>query len=167
MTHYHSDLEWRRVKGFEAYEIRKDGLVRSSTGHILKSWIDSHGYYMVSLGGRKRKRTVGVHRLLAENFIENPTELPEVNHINGIKTDNNLCNLEWVTHAENMQHAYDTGLNKRGTVVKLTHEPTEATFEFRSMSKASEFVGRNRSFTANRKNRGLSLSCGEWAVYIE
>lgn len=71
----------------------------------------NNGYKSFSIstnGGNKRYL---LHRIIAETFIPNPENKPCVNHINGIKTDNRLENLEWVTHKENSQHAFKTGLN--------------------------------------------------------
>src|SRR6185312_4371733 len=75
---------------------------------ILKNILKSSGYYVVKLSvGNKQ---TSIHRLIAENFIPNPTCLPHVNHINGIKTDNRIENLEWCTPRENNIHAYKSGL---------------------------------------------------------
>lgn len=73
---------------------------------IMKPFTDKSGYHRVKLLGK----TCKVHRLVATVFIPNPENKPTVNHINGIKTDNRVENLEWTTFSENTQHAYDSGL---------------------------------------------------------
>lgn len=110
---------WADVPGWEGrYEVSNDGLVRSwwygkkhlTIGRELKQKIDRYGYPVVCLHQGARKEFPTVHRLVALAFIENPEKKPQVNHKNGIKTDNRVENLEWSTASENIQHAFDTGL---------------------------------------------------------
>ena len=67
-------------------------------------------YKIVSYMENGKQKNIAVHRLVAIAFIPNPENKPEVNHINGDKSDNNVSNLEWVTRKENTQHAYHNGL---------------------------------------------------------
>lgn len=82
------------------------------TERILKPFINIHGYVRANLQKNNKRKNYSVHRLVAIAFIENPNKLPVVNHINGIKTDNRVENLEWCTTKENNQKAIDTGLKK-------------------------------------------------------
>lgn len=78
---------------------------------ILRPATDKKGYLRVALQKDGKLKSYRVHRLIASTFIPNPKNKPQVNHINGIKTDNRVENLEWVTGKENMQHAYKLGLS--------------------------------------------------------
>jgi len=116
--------EWRLIPGCLNYEASNLGKIRSidkvvnhnygglaiKKGKLLKMYIDTKGYYSTGVILEGKARTISVHRLIALAFIPNPENKPQVNHINGIKTDNNVLNLEWVTSSENVQHAWDTGL---------------------------------------------------------
>ena len=103
----------RDVVGFEGlYAVDTDGNVWSfwfGKERILKSAKDGKGHLKVILCKDGKHKTVAVHRLVAIAFILNPENKPEINHKNGIKTDNRIENLEWVTSSENKIHAFATG----------------------------------------------------------
>lgn len=94
------------------YEISKDGIIRITKNlHIKSQYISSTGYYMVTLTcGLRKQKPRRVHRLLAQTFIPNPGNLPEINHKDGNKLNNKLNNLEWSTHLDNVRHAFRLGL---------------------------------------------------------
>lgn len=77
---------------------------------ILGTKTNRLGYKEVALSKDGTTRTVLLHRLLALHFIDNPNNLPCVNHRNGVKTDNRLENLEWCTRSQNTKHAYENNL---------------------------------------------------------
>lgn len=87
-------------------------IVNNDSGKIRKLCYDQKGYLRVRLSVNGDMRPFKVHRVVAICFIENPYNKREVNHINGIKDQNNVSNLEWVTSSENAKHAHLTGLNK-------------------------------------------------------
>lgn len=92
------------IIGYEGlYTISEDGTVTSLKSGRMLTHGGGDGYRSVTLG---RKNRTYMHRLLATAFIPNPKNLPCVNHINGIKNDNRLCNLEWISYSDNQKHAY-------------------------------------------------------------
>lgn len=94
------------------YSVSDDGQVRNdNTGKILKGTLDK-GYRMVSIYINKKARPIGVHRLVALMFLDNPENLPFVNHKDGNPLNNSVENLEWCTPKYNTQHAIQTGLKK-------------------------------------------------------
>ena len=104
--------QWRAVEGYPGYEVSNLGRVKGH-GKIMKPYKHRVTYKMVDLykSGKRVARGM-VHRMVANAFIPNPDNKPEVNHIDGNKHNNDISNLEWCTHHENMSHAWNTGLIK-------------------------------------------------------
>lgn len=117
---------WKPVKGYEGiYEVSNDGRVKSlarlkECGHpgakqmtkerLLKIKADRMGYPRVKLSKNGVAKLIPLHRVVALSFVENPHNKPEVNHIDGDKTNNLPDNLEWATRSENLKHAFDKKL---------------------------------------------------------
>ena len=113
------ETKWKAVPGYEGkYEVSDKGEVRSlnyrGTGQakVLKPITSGKGYLMVGLCKDGRMQWEKIHRLVASLFIPNPDNKPQVNHRDGVKTNNLASNLEWVTGGENLAHADKTGLKK-------------------------------------------------------
>jgi hypothetical protein len=116
--------EAKPVKGLEEFfMVTPNGdLYSRRTNRTVSQTVGSTGYpqHATKIGGRKGKAVlIKTHRAVAQAFVPNPENKPDVNHMNGIKTDPRAPNLEWNTHQENVQHAYATGLTKalKGTEV--------------------------------------------------
>lgn len=118
-------MNWRAIPGYPGYEASSCGQVRSVDrvvprngsdkgitlkGKVLKSKLDKRGYPRLSLSLNNSKVQLRVHRAVALAFLENPTNLPQVNHIDGIKINNCVSNLEWISNQDNTIHAYANGL---------------------------------------------------------
>lgn len=102
--------KWKPIANFPRYEVSNFGNIRNgATKHIMRPWI-TQGYQYVALRSNGNKRNLRVNRLVAEAFIPNPLNKPEVNHLDGNKLNNFVSNLQWNTSSENTQHAIRTGL---------------------------------------------------------
>lgn len=103
---------WKDIPGYEGIYIISDlGNIKSNyVNRLLKPSVDQFGYCRITATKNKKQKTLRIHRLVAQLFIPNPENLPQVNHKDGIKTNNFKNNLEWFTDSENKLHAYKTGL---------------------------------------------------------
>jgi hypothetical protein len=119
--------EWRPIKGFEdRYRISNHGNVETLTreviehrrtyirkGKILNKYYGPEGYYKVKLyRGDATFKSMNVHRLVCETFLDNSNDYLEINHKDGNPSNNYVENLEWCSKEQNVKHAYDTGLKK-------------------------------------------------------
>jgi hypothetical protein len=139
---------WKDVKGYEGlYQVSNLGNIKSffkvNKEKILKKK-KIRGYNYVSLYKDKKYKNFRICRLVALNFIENIENKEQVNHIDGIKINDFLSNLEWCTRSENMKHAYNKNLIKikKGSEcknsIKIKCLKTNKTFE--SILEASKYV---------------------------
>lgn len=113
---------WKKISDIPGYEewsgleISNHGRVKSykrvPDGVILKQHVDYKGYVTISFRINKKMHTKKIHRLVALSFIKNIENKPQVNHINGNKSDNHIDNLEWATNSENQIHSYRVLKNK-------------------------------------------------------
>lgn len=103
--------EWRAIEGFEKYQASSSGNIRNAkTKHVLVPTLLRCGYLYVKLFKEGKHHSKSIHRLIAKTFLGDPGPKYQVNHINGIKTDNRVCNLEWVLPKDNIRHAMENGL---------------------------------------------------------
>ena len=156
---------WKDVVGYEGkYQVSNTGKVKSlrmwssvqkryiSRERILKQYESRCGYLQIGLKTEGNRKLGLVHRLVAEAFIPNVENKREVNHINGIKTDNRVENLEWNTSQQNTIHAYRNGLEKpRCTSVIQCDLQGKSLKEWESIRSASKEL--------NIEERNISACC--------
>jgi len=122
---------------FNKYTITQGGSIISKyNGSARTSYKDKKGYHHITMTQDcGKKKTFLVHRLVAMLHVPNPEGKPQVNHIDGNKSNNDYRNLEWVTGQENVQYSVDTGLVKRGDARPNAKLSDEAVLEMRRLQK--------------------------------
>lgn len=159
--------EYRKIKSLKfLYEVNEKGEIRNvKSKKPVKGYVERNGYVRVRfenkcLGGVVR---TSVHRIVAEAFIPNPENLPEVNHIDSNRANNNVDNLEWVTHSGNMKHSYGKGINReplRRHSEETRKRVTNGICEFESISEAASYLA-DEKLAKNQKSAiaGISAVC--------
>lgn len=142
---------WRDIVGFEKYMVSNLGRVYSKkSGLILKPGKDKKGYLRISFYENGKSNTRKVHRLVAQAFIANPDNLPQVNHKNEDKTDNSVGNLEWCTNSYNRYYGTATERTKKSNMnCKSTSVPVrcvETGIVYPSIREAARETGAKNIF---------------------
>ena len=141
---------WVFIDGYPNYQVSHKGNIRSlnyaRTGVIknMSPAPNKQGYPICVLRNGLVKRTVCVHRVVANTFIPNPSNFKQVNHINGDKSNNCISNLEWCDQSYNMNHAYENNLNPRQKAVIQKDISGKLLNTYRSAHEASRCTGVNR-----------------------
>ena len=132
---------WKDIPNYEGfYQVSNLGRIRSLNHSVLTGLKNSkevvkrgkiikpnlcRGYEKITLSKNNKRVSKQVHRLVAEAFIPNPDNKPQINHINGIKIDNKIENLEWCTSKENVNHAIKTNLITRSSLERAVKSMIE------------------------------------------
>jgi len=171
---------WKEIKEYEGiYEASNTGLIRSidreskhniaittfvRKGKLLNSTPKKSGYLRVFLSKNNKVKTFYVHRLVAECFLEKTNNKNQVNHLNGIKSDNRIENLEWCTKTENIKHGFDTGLlncGEKSIFSKLNEEKVLQIVDLRK--KGYKLIELSEKFDVTKMTIMRILNGTNWA----
>lgn len=159
----------KEIPGYENYIIFDTGdVLNTDTNKMLEGTIRLHGYRVFRLSKNGTKKGFYAHRLVAENFLDNPNNYTVVNHIDGNKLNNDVSNLEWRSQSKNMKHAHDMSLiAARKKKIEYTEDlPDEVWRNIKNfpLYRISNY-GRVRNINSNRILRP-SIVCGYYKVRL-
>lgn len=173
-------MEWRDAVGYEGiYEVSSCGQVRTKKGkttysklhgkrvwrqRVLKQKVTKDNCCRVSLWKDGKERTWLVHRIVAKAFIPKVKGKKYINHIDGNRLNNSVENLEWCNHTENNNHAFDNDLMSSNKKLVLVHKETKQPYYFRSLAKASLFLGFSHGYLSNSFKQG-NYKLSDYEIY--
>jgi len=153
----------KELKEFPGYYITEDGKVFSKrtfgpqdnrgTNFRELKFFSKRGYLTVGLMKNNKQYTKAVHRLVAETFIPNPNNFPQVNHINELKYDNRVCNLEWVNNQKNSEHSLSRWI---WTIENINDGTIYECTNLRKWCRENEVIVENLWMTQKYSNRYAS-----------
>lgn len=152
------DEQWKTVE--QDYSVSNKGRIKNKQGFLLKCHSDKRGYVYKSLG----KKTYSVHRLVAQLFIDQIGENMVINHKDGNKGNNDVSNLEIVSQSQNVQHAYNTGLNvkiNKREVYQVDYRG-EIVQMYDSLTSVENCTGINRGLIHNAIKSGCTSNGYRW-----
>ena len=145
-------MEYKIIRDFPNYCIDIHGdIINVNTGKRIKQTI-RHNRMMVELWKNNKKKHQLVHRLIAIEFIPNPHNKPQINHIDGNSLNNNINNLEWVTDSENKYHAY-----KNNLIVQEKFAVRQTSIDGKHISDYESILSAHRETKVDRKSIKLNL----------
>lgn len=163
-----SKEQWKEVESSDGYMISSLGRLRNKDGRIVKPKDDGQGYLRVNIGNGIRNR---IHRLVAEAFVQNPDNKPQVDHINNDKKDNRAINLQWVTSQENTAKAGQDNILKKQKrtspeIIAISLDFTNI-YRFASQKEAGQKLGISSKDINKCLNGHRKTSHGYYWKYAE
>jgi hypothetical protein len=170
---------WRDVVGYEGIYLisnlgnlksidriirTKDGICSFRKGRDITIRKNNFGYYETRLYKNGKKKSAFLHRIIAEAFISNPNDLPQVDHINGDKRDNRIYNLRWVTRSQNMKAAYELRLcknrrrNRRQVIDTCTNKVYSSMLEAAKVNDIPYNAFKSLMYGVTKNNTCLQLA---------
>lgn len=163
---------WKPVDGFDGYyEVNNLGNVRSVRynhkgkmiySRSVKPFVKSNGYLGMVLSKQSYRTNCLIHRLVATAFLDNPSNLPEVNHIDGNKLNNAVSNLEWCSSSDNLHHAYQTGLKSKEGKAVICVETGEVFDSVKDANKAMGVTHYHIADVCNHKHQHKTACDYHW-----
>ena len=168
---------WKDIPNYEGiYQASNYGRIkRIKNGYIQNNYIDKRdGYCHTTLSYKGKNKVYQTHRIIAMTFIDNPDNKPVVNHIDGNKTNNNVNNLEWCTHQENVIHARDVLKIDFSNGIDITHEKSKKKVIrsdgkiYNSIDEAKKDINNKNAHICEVCKGKLKTACGYgWKYYCE